>query len=162
MISILQFIAVLLTAVVMALSLAHALELPGKLRLNREQYLAVQTIYYPGFTLGGAAEPLGSLVLAALLLLLPASAAAFWYTAGALACLLVVQLLFWTVVQPVNRHWLKTVQLTAAAGRFFDTGKAADEADWTRLRDRWERGHVARAVVAAAGFVLAVLSLTAP
>jgi hypothetical protein len=40
----------------MALSLAHALEVPGKLRLNKEQYLAVQTIYYPGFTLGGIAE----------------------------------------------------------------------------------------------------------
>jgi hypothetical protein len=45
----LQIMTVMLAAITMALSLAHALELPGKLRLNREQYLAVQTIYYPGF-----------------------------------------------------------------------------------------------------------------
>jgi hypothetical protein len=36
----------MLAAVTMALSLAHALELPGKLRLGKEQYLAVQPIYY--------------------------------------------------------------------------------------------------------------------
>jgi hypothetical protein len=41
-----QIMTVMLAAVTMALSLAHALELPGKLRLNKEQYLAVQAIYY--------------------------------------------------------------------------------------------------------------------
>ncbi|MGQ0445171.1 MAG: hypothetical protein ACT4O2_08630 [Beijerinckiaceae bacterium] len=51
----------------MALSLAHALEYPGKFRLPRETYLAVQTIYYPGFTIGGAAEPLAIAALAGLL-----------------------------------------------------------------------------------------------
>jgi hypothetical protein len=29
------------------------LSLPGKLRLDKETYCAVQTIYYPGFTVGG-------------------------------------------------------------------------------------------------------------
>src|SRR5205809_327776 len=37
----------------MGLSLAHALEYPGKRRLDRETYLKAQTIYYPGFTIGG-------------------------------------------------------------------------------------------------------------
>ena len=45
----LQVLTVMLAAVTMALSLAHALEFPGKLRLKKEQYLAVQPIYYPGF-----------------------------------------------------------------------------------------------------------------
>jgi hypothetical protein len=36
--------------------LAHALEWPGKLRLSREHYLAVQPIYYPGFTYSGFAR----------------------------------------------------------------------------------------------------------
>jgi hypothetical protein len=49
---ILQIAATVTVGVVMGLSLAHTLELPGKRRLNREQYLAVQTIYYPGFTIG--------------------------------------------------------------------------------------------------------------
>jgi anthrone oxygenase-like protein len=150
-----------LTAVVMALSLAHALELPGKLRLSREQYLAVQTIYYPGFTVGGVAEPLGIIVLAGLLFLLPAGSKASWLTAVALALLLIVQLLFWAVVQPVNRHWLQTVKLTAAAGRFFEARAAAESYDWIELRNRWERGHLARSAAATLAFVAATLALAA-
>ncbi len=49
----------LLVRVTAALSLAHALEWPGKMRLTREQYLAVQPIYYPGFTYAGICEPVG-------------------------------------------------------------------------------------------------------
>jgi hypothetical protein len=56
---VLQVLTVLLVAVAMALALAHALELPGKLRLSKEQYLAVQPIYYPGFTFGGWPSPPG-------------------------------------------------------------------------------------------------------
>ena len=67
MLRLLQIVALMLVAVAMALSLAHALELPGKMRLGKDAYLSVQTIYYPGFTIGGIAEPLGILVLIALL-----------------------------------------------------------------------------------------------
>jgi hypothetical protein len=49
----LQVLTVLLVAVVMGLTLAHALEFPGKIRLGREEYLVTQAIYYPGFTIGG-------------------------------------------------------------------------------------------------------------
>lgn len=73
----LQVITVMLAAVTMALSLAHALELPRKLRLKKEQYLAVQPIYYPGFTIGGIAEPAVILATLALLILTPAGTAAF-------------------------------------------------------------------------------------
>jgi hypothetical protein len=59
----LQVAAVILVAVAMALSLAHALELPGKMRLGKDTYLAVQQIYYPGFTIDGGAEPLAILAL---------------------------------------------------------------------------------------------------
>lgn len=47
MLSFLQIATILLVAIAMALSLAHALEFPGKLRLSKENYLAVQPIYYP-------------------------------------------------------------------------------------------------------------------
>ncbi|MGH6841047.1 MAG: DUF1772 domain-containing protein, partial [Methylocella sp.] len=62
MASALHVLTVMLVAIAMALALAHALELPGKLRLSKEQYLAIQRIYYPGFTIGGAAEPLALLM----------------------------------------------------------------------------------------------------
>jgi hypothetical protein len=48
----LQVLTVMLAAVTMALSLVHALEFPGKLRLKKEQYLAIEPIYYPG-SIGG-------------------------------------------------------------------------------------------------------------
>ena len=48
MLRLLQIVALMLVAVAMALSLAHALELPGKMRLGKDAYLSVQTIYYPG------------------------------------------------------------------------------------------------------------------
>ena len=44
---ILKLLAVLLAASAMALPYAHALELPGKRRLGKERYFAVQAIYYP-------------------------------------------------------------------------------------------------------------------
>jgi len=46
-------VTVFLVAVAMALALSHALELPGKMRLDKQTYLAMQPIYYPGFTIGG-------------------------------------------------------------------------------------------------------------
>jgi hypothetical protein len=83
----LQVLTVMLAAVTMTLSLAHALELPGKLRLDTEQYLAVQPIYYPGFTIGGIAEPAVILATLALLILTPAGTEEFWLVAAALAAL---------------------------------------------------------------------------
>jgi hypothetical protein len=44
MFQLLHIFTVILVAIAMALSLAHVLELPGKLRLDRDTYLKVQTI----------------------------------------------------------------------------------------------------------------------
>jgi hypothetical protein len=156
---VLQILAVMLAAVTMSLALAHALELPGKLRLNKEQYLAVQTIYYPGFTLGGIAE-FGSIVATlALLMLTPAGSSQFWLVAGALAALAAVQVTFWTVTQPVNRYWMQHTDLSRAATRFFETGSKAPAGDWTVMRDRWERSHVLRAIAATLALLLLTSSL---
>jgi hypothetical protein len=65
----LRVATVFLVSVAMALCLAHALELPGKLRLDKQAYLTVQPIYYPGFTVGGLSEILGILATVALLFL---------------------------------------------------------------------------------------------
>jgi hypothetical protein len=47
----------------MGLALAHALEFTSKLRLNKDTYLAIQTIYDPGFTIGGISEPLAIIAI---------------------------------------------------------------------------------------------------
>ncbi len=64
-------------------SLAHALELPGKMRLNKASYRTVQPIYYPGFTAAGIAEPAG--IIATPLGVLPRRAIKFRRRAPALA-----------------------------------------------------------------------------
>jgi hypothetical protein len=65
-------------------AVAHALELPGKLRLQKETYLAVQPIYYPGFTvIGGVGEVLGLLATFALVWVTPRGSDVFWLTLSA-------------------------------------------------------------------------------
>jgi hypothetical protein len=152
----LEIVTVMLAAATMSLALAHALELPGKLRLTKEEYLAVQAIYYPGFTLGGIAEFASIIAALVLLILTPGNSLQFWLVAGALAALIAVQIIFWTMTQPVNKYWLQNTKLSRVATRFFEAGAAAPAGDWTVMRDRWARSHVLRAIAAA----LALLLLT--
>jgi len=155
----LQILTVMLAAVTMALSLAHALEFPGKLRLKKEQYLVVQPIYYPGFTIGGIAEPAVILATLALLIMTPAGTAAFWLVAGALAALITVQVIFWTKTQPANSFWLEETDLSRSATRFFQTGRGSAPRDWTEARDQWERSHILRALAATLGLFLLTLAV---
>jgi len=156
----LQVLTVILVASAMAMALAHALELPGKLRLGRQEYFVVQRIYYPGFTIGGGIAEVGGIV-ATFALMLTSSSARFWLTAGALVALLVMQLVFWFMTQPINKYWLQEVELTSPAKRFFATegsagGRLSPTQEWTALRNRWELSHVVRAALA----LLSVILLT--
>jgi hypothetical protein len=114
----LQIVTTFLVAVAFGLALAHALEKPGKMRLNEETYLAVQTIYYPGFTIGSASEPLAIGAALVLLLLTPLGTPAFWLTLTALVAVLAMQLVFWVITQPVNRYWLRSQQLKGLGAKF--------------------------------------------
>src|SRR3569833_3063203 len=116
-------ISLLLVAMVMAMVLAHLLEWPGKMRLPKEAYLTTQTIYYPGFTIGGAAEPLAILVVFLLLLQLATGSTGWWLVLCALLALIGLHALFWLRNQPVNRIWTKELQLGGAGGAFFATGQ---------------------------------------
>src|SRR5262245_65514622 len=91
MVHTLQVVTIMVVSVAMALCLAHALELPGKLRLPKEHYLAIQQIYYPGFTYGGIAEPLGLLLLLILIYMTPMNGPQFWLTAAAFLAFLLMQ-----------------------------------------------------------------------
>jgi hypothetical protein len=158
----LQVVTTTLAAIAMGLSLAHALEYPGKLRLDRETYLATQAIYYPGFTCGGASEPAGILATVVLLIATPTATAAFWLTLAVLLLLGAAHAVFWLVTQPVNKFWLAGEKLGRAGERFFavDKARGAEMPDWTVLRDRWEFSHIARAVLQGAAFVLLVIAVT--
>ena len=164
MLILLQLLTVLFVSIAMALSLAHALEYPGKMRLERDDYLAAQKIYYPGFTFGGMSEPLGAIFLILCLLFVPLSQASFWLVALSLLASLVVQGIYWTVTHPINKAWLRYEE-TGRAGRTFfalDENRKADANptdEWSDLRDRWEMSHIARAVFAMASFLLLILAL---
>src|SRR5688572_17253611 len=105
---ILQIISVLLVALATALPLAHALELPGKMRLEKSDYLVTQPIYYPGFTIAaGIGEGGGMLATLALLLMTPPRGAQFALTLAALIALVAMHVAYWLCTHPVNKFWLE-------------------------------------------------------
>jgi Domain of unknown function (DUF1772) len=160
----LEVVTVLLVATAMGLALAHALELPGKLRLSRETYLQVQPIYYPGFTIGGAVGELGGMIAVLLLLLISPLArdGRFWLMVGAFLALAAMHAVYWLLTHPVNNFWLKDFQLKATAASFFGAGSrsrsdGSGTSEWTELRNQWEYSHVIRAILG----VLSLALLTA-
>jgi hypothetical protein len=136
----LQVLSIVLVTVGVALSLSHALELLGKLRMPKDTYIAVQAIYYPGFTVGGAFGEFGAILATlALLIFTPFANTAFWLTLAAF--LLIMHGLYWVLTHPVNKFWLKDQQLHGAGAAFFaaggrHAGSPSEDQDWAALRDR--------------------------
>jgi hypothetical protein len=161
MFDLLQVVTVMIVALPTALSVAHALELPGKMRLDEDTYRAVQHIYYPGFTIGGAAEPLSIIATGLLLLLTPAGTAAFWLVLIAFLAMIATVAIYWLAIHPVNKHWMEGQPVSASGATFFGVGaqREGGQPEWTELRDRWEYSHAARAVVTTIGLVALVVSL---
>jgi Domain of unknown function (DUF1772) len=166
MFTVLQITTVVLVAIAMALALAHALELPGKMRLDKKTYYAVQTIYYPSFTIGGIGEAAGTIAAIILLLMTPRDSVDFWLTAVAVIALIGMQGVYWIVTHPVNRFWVEDVKLNRAGAGFFAFGADRTRSDpnlppdWISLRNRWEYSHVARAVCAIVSFVALVVAVS--
>ncbi len=158
MMLVLHLASTLALVVVTATTLAHALEMPGKLRLRRDTYLAVQRIYYPGSTVVGATEPPSVLALAGSALATPTDgpAANLRWAAATLAAL--AHAVYWLVVHPTNRQWLRDDdRVDAASSRFFAV-QAAD-GDWARHRRRWEGGHLLRCLLMLPATALAMTAL---
>jgi hypothetical protein len=163
---VLQVLTVCLVAVGMSLALAHALELPGKMRLDRDTYLAMQPIYYPGFTIGaGVGEAGGMMATLVLLIATPRTSHAFSWTLVAFLLLVAMHLAYWVFTHPVNKFWLRGAQLTGFGRGFFRfdplNRSAPGERDdtWKRLRNRWEYSHVIRAVLGGVSLVCLVIAV---
>ena len=154
-----QLVTVLIVVLAVVPSGAHALELPGKLRLAREQYLMVQRIYFPGFVLvGGIAETLSVFATLGLLIMLPSGTQQHRLTLAALVALIVMRAIFWIVTQPANQVWLREQPAHSSS-----TAPKADisknSSDWMLQRSRWEYSHLVRALLAYSAVVLLVGSL---
>ena len=159
MLEVLQALSLVLVVLALVPALAHALELPGKKRLAKDAYFAVQPIYYPGFTIAGMSEPLAMVATAAVLFLTPRASAAFWLTLLALLGLIGMHAVYWLFTHPVNNFWLRGEKLGSVGAGFFSLGSAADPADWRSLRDRWEYSHVARAGLAFLSLVALLVAI---
>jgi hypothetical protein len=161
----LQVISVFLVGVAMSLALAHALKYPGKMRLDQRTYMAVQAIYYPGFTIAGAAEPLAIIATVILALAVRNEGGAFWWTLASLIAVAAMHIVFWTITQPTNRYWLKDQQISKGGARFFAVDRSNPEdrtrtnLDWTALRDRWEYSHIVRAALSAVALIALVVAI---
>jgi hypothetical protein len=156
--AVLQILTVLTVAVLLATTLGHALELPGKMRLRREHYFAAQTIYWPGFTYVGGGAEAASLLLSLVLALLTAwGTLEFWLIWASFLLLAVGHAIYWLLIHPVNKVWTKGLDLTSASRSFFAAGaNDAPEDDWTELRERWEYAHATRAFLNFAALALLV------
>jgi hypothetical protein len=151
----LELVVILIVALAAALAVAHALELPGKLRLDKQSYLVVQTIYYPGFTYAGASEGVGVLAILALILVDRPSGARLALLVASLVLLGLMHAAYWAITHPVNKIWTRNLSLdTVSAGfsRLNPAGRSGPansdtDAVWRRARDVWEGSHVLRAVL---------------
>jgi hypothetical protein len=166
MLRVLQIVDVLLVTLAVTPALAHALELPGKMRLGKSAYVVVQPIYYPGFTIaGGIGEAGGLLLTFVLLFLTPAGTTAFWLTLAAFLSLVAMHATYWVLTHPVNKFWLEGEKLHRAGAGFFAFDPLAGSRvqihadEWTTLRDRWEYSHVVRAVLASVGLICLVTAI---
>lgn len=159
MVQVLHIVAVLLTAVAVSLSLAHALEYPGKLSFRKK---TIGRSRRPGFTIGSFGEVGAILANFLLVLLTPSGSFAFWLVLIAFLSLLAMHAVYWIVTHPVNRYWVKGEKLGQLGAGFFAFGASPGEgaaSKWTELRDRWEYSHIARAGLAFLSLILLVVAL---
>jgi hypothetical protein len=158
-------LSLILVVLAMVPALAHALELPGKLRLTKDAYFAIQPIYYPGFTIAGISEPVAIIAAIILLVLTPLGSGDFWLTLAALLALISMHAVYWLFTHPVNNFWIQGEKLGSLGSGFFSFGALSRRGetralDWTELRNRWEYSHVARAGLAASSFIMLVITMS--
>lgn len=141
---IIQFLAVVLTALALVPAGAHLFELPNKVDLAESDYFIVQSIYR-GWSLFGIALILALAANLALTMSLRGQGAAAFALIG-FVCLAVTLAVFFAFTFPANQatdNWTTV------------------PADWRDLRWRWEMSHAVNAVIVFIGFcsvTLAVLS----
>lgn len=139
-----RFVTIILAALAMGTSFAHALELPAKMNYDASLWTTLQQSLYWGFGhIGGYAEGITVFVAAPVLtFLVRKRRPAFqWTLAGTVCFALAFFVVFLVFTEPMNRE-------------IFQWTPQSVPADWTRVRNQWEYSHVAR-------FVLHLLGLGA-
>jgi hypothetical protein len=124
------FVALLSAAIALGAALAHLLELPNKIAMPRDAYLATQQAYRGWAWLGLLLLVQLAAILATAWLSRHAPTV-LWPLLAAAAFLLAAQAVFWAFTWPAN---VATQNWTTLPD------------DWQRLRARWEYSHAAGAL----------------
>ncbi|HEX6999855.1 MAG TPA: DUF1772 domain-containing protein [Gammaproteobacteria bacterium] len=120
-------------------SLAHLLELPNKIGLDRDAYFIVQGIYSGWAWLGVVV--LGALLATlALTIVLKGQRRAQRWAAAAFGCVVLAQIIFWAFTFPANQATSNWTEIPP---------------EWEALRAQWEYSHAVAAIVN----LIALLSL---
>jgi hypothetical protein len=137
----LRWVCIACTAVPLALTLAHVAELPNKMALDGELWLAIQQHLYRGWGPFAAPFELTAIVATwALLLWQRRRSETLGSTAVAALCLSSTLLVFFTFNAPVN---------AALSGWTAESLPA----DWPSYRLRWEIGHALACVLGLTAFI---------
>lgn len=140
-----QFLALLFTALALAPAIAHTLELPNKIGLDRDAYFTVQQIYR-GWALLGVVVAGALLSTLALTVLVRRDRRAFGWALLATLCVAGTQVVFWTATAPTNaatRNWTHV------------------PANWEALRLQWEYSHATSAVLNLLALICVIASVLA-
>lgn len=161
----LQVVSVLFVSIAMALAVAHALELPGKLRLDRSHYDAPQSFFHPAFNVTGLVSEIGGLGSTVLLVLAtPVSSSSLGWTIIGFITLAAMHGAYWTITRPSTELWLVRAPAPSIAPvGFFATHPLPRPpiaaVSFARSRTRWEHSHVIRAVLGGVSLLALVIGL---
>ncbi len=142
-----RFVAIYLTAITLALTLSHLLEMPRKLRYGEDLYMAVQHTLYLYFAVVGAPAEIGAVLsLGVVCFLVRRRGRSFALTVVAAICVAAGLAVWFVVVSPANRQMAQW------------TGIPLPE-NWMDTRRHWEYGHAAAAVLDLIGFGALIASV---
>lgn len=139
----LRCLALTLTALILVPSGAHLFELPGKIELDQDAYFTVQSIY-AGWALFGLPIVAAILANAALFFAERRQRMATARWAGLSSVLIAISLVvFFVWVFPANQATMNWTQ---------------QPENWQSLRQQWEYGHAANAIIVFAAFLMTVVA----
>lgn len=142
---IMQFIALVLTALALAPGIAHVASFLNKIHLNESTYFIVQTIYR-GWNLFGIVLIAALVANAALAFAVRRHPQAFRLMLATLFCLITGLAIFFAFTYPAN---VATDNWTAVP------------ANWAQWRWQWEISHAANSAINFVGFCALILSVLA-
>ena len=146
-VKILRFASLFFAALLMGLTIAHDLEIPGKHLLNGAEWIQMQNTFYGGFAIVGAVTEVGGLILTVILLfLLRRQRVNFILTLVAALCFAGTLIVFALGNQPINVLVAPWTPQTLPA-------------NWRQTRDAWDAFHATSSALATLAFITLLIAI---